>query len=503
MEGNGSDHRTALTPVFEEGEDTASSTESSPMEPPPQEDAWEDWDEDQRVALGRSHFRTLGDLEGSRDSDSSPSNDVADPTIMPSAEQFVNQTQDSKRRASLDLTPSPENSSGNNNSPVSDTETVITKKHRNKKRSRLLTACLASMAVMAIGTVAIILTSPSGTLGGTKYEFLESMEAKVSSMIPAGQSQRHEQILLPDYLAKAYYEMKKDWTPPDYDNLFSRIQYPPSDILPLYWYVPNSGGRAVTEILTYCYVLTTASAMAVGHQGEPNLLVKMAEDNIGHFVNVDTTTLEGLNRAKELGLVESRLAQAMVTPYLEEASTLFQHKTTTGRVFAMLRNPVLREVARYHHQLTLPRYHPNYNQNINNLHLHQYVESSFVQENMLVKALASATHIASGEINELHIDTAKKVLERYILIGLFEEFEESLDRFDHYFGWTKYNEFATCRNNFLTSLEFREGSPNHIPLSPESFEYKALAQRNWADIELYDYARSLFKKQKTLTAKYS
>uniref|UniRef100_A0A6T9YCJ9 Uncharacterized protein n=1 Tax=Asterionellopsis glacialis TaxID=33640 RepID=A0A6T9YCJ9_9STRA len=503
MEGNGSDHRTALTPVFEESEDTNSSVESSPIELPPQEDAWEDWDEDQRVALGRSHFRTLGDLEGSRDSDSSPSNDVVAPTIMPSAAQFENQAQDSKRRASLDLTPSPENS---NSSPVSDTETVVTRgttKHRNKKRSRLLvTACIAGVAVLAVGTVAIAFSSPDA-LGSAKYTFLETMETKVSNMIPSGQSQRHEQILLPDYLAKVYYEMKRDWTPPDYENLFSRIQYPPSDILPLYWYVPNSGGRAVTEILTYCYVLTTASAIAAGHQSEPTLLVKMAEDNIGHFVNIDTTSLEGLQRAKQLGLVESRLAQTMVTPYLEQASTLFQHKTTTGRVFAMLRNPVLREVARYHHQLTLPRYHPQYNQNIKRLHLNQYVESSFVQENLLVKELANATHVHNDEINELHLDTAKKVLERYILIGLFEDFEESLDRFDHYFGWKKYDEFMTCRNNFLTSLEFRESSYSPIPLSPESFEYKTLGERNWADVALYDYARSLFKKQKRLTAKYS
>ncbi len=66
------------------------------------------------------------------------------------------------------------------------------------------------------------------------------------------------------------------------------------------------------------------------------------------FVNVDTTTVEGLKRAKRLGLAQSGLADTIVTTYVHELHELFD-KQHRGRLFAMFRHPVDRAVSLFHY----------------------------------------------------------------------------------------------------------------------------------------------------------
>jgi hypothetical protein len=65
------------------------------------------------------------------------------------------------------------------------------------------------------------------------------------------------------------------------------------------------------------------------------------------YVNVDITTQEGLNRAKELHLTESGMADVVVSPLLQEAAhTLFDDAIAImgrqARLFTILRNPVVK-----------------------------------------------------------------------------------------------------------------------------------------------------------------
>ena len=55
------------------------------------------------------------------------------------------------------------------------------------------------------------------------------------------------------------------------------------------------------------------------------------------FVNVDTTTVEGITRAKEMGFADSGLADAVVTPFIYGGNDLFT-ETAKGRLFTVFRH---------------------------------------------------------------------------------------------------------------------------------------------------------------------
>lgn len=73
-----------------------------------------------------------------------------------------------------------------------------------------------------------------------------------------------------------------------------------------------------------CAGLVTASDVGArdGHALDANLTI--VRDELGsRYVNVDTSTVNGIKRAKNLGLVESGLADVVVTQYLYAGATLF------------------------------------------------------------------------------------------------------------------------------------------------------------------------------------
>jgi hypothetical protein len=67
-----------------------------------------------------------------------------------------------------------------------------------------------------------------------------------------------------------------------------------------------------------------------------------------NFVNVDTTTIEGIERAKQMNLAGSELAEVIVIQHLYEAEKLFDpiHR---GRLFAVFRHPVDRAISMFYY----------------------------------------------------------------------------------------------------------------------------------------------------------
>lgn len=70
----------------------------------------------------------------------------------------------------------------------------------------------------------------------------------------------------------------------------------------------------------------------------------MFEKHGGKFVNVDTTTLDGLSKAKRLNITSSGMVDAIVVSYIYEASELFLpgHR---GKFFTMIRDPIERHLS--------------------------------------------------------------------------------------------------------------------------------------------------------------
>jgi len=114
-----------------------------------------------------------------------------------------------------------------------------------------------------------------------------------------------------------------------------------------FFHIPRSGGQTIKEIVGRCLGKTLASEVGVrdGHGQDPTL--QTVEINDAKYVNVDTTSVDGLHRAATLGLAESSLSDMIASSYFHTASMLFdlEHK---GRAFTLLRNPIARVVSTYY-----------------------------------------------------------------------------------------------------------------------------------------------------------
>ena len=212
----------------------------------------------------------------------------------------------------------------------------------------------------------------------------------------------------------------------------------------------------------------------------------------GNFVNVDTSTPLGLQRAADLGLIPSRTVDVVLTPHIREATQLFsQHHR--GRLFGLFRHPVERVVSLYYF-LRMPDQQETVglNVNIRNMTLEDFATS--VSENWMVRSL---TNVMSGPLDESHLNVAKEIIRRKFLVGILDEKTESLRRIEAYFGWNLPSRVSQkCKNNMFY---FEPQSKNiHEPVNKDSREYMILKERNFFDLELYEYAKGLFEEQRSL-----
>lgn len=104
----------------------------------------------------------------------------------------------------------------------------------------------------------------------------------------------------------------------------------------------------------------------------------------------------------------------------------------------------------------------------------------------------------TGKLYDRHIDLAKQVLESKCLIGMMNDFENSVDRFDKYFQWSK-----TRFDGGPVKIEDRRACKTRIMKQPDnahahpSYEeggevWNLLLKKNEYDAILYEHARHLF-----------
>jgi len=65
-------------------------------------------------------------------------------------------------------------------------------------------------------------------------------------------------------------------------------------------------------------------------------------------MNVDTTSPEGMDRAKQLGLASSLLVDIIVSGYVSATPRVFT-PTNRGRLFALFRHPVDRLASKFYY----------------------------------------------------------------------------------------------------------------------------------------------------------
>lgn len=260
--------------------------------------------------------------------------------------------------------------------------------------------------------------------------------------------------------------------------------------IPVFWHIPRCAGALMKHITGTCLGLTLSSEEGVrdGHQHDETL--KVFTYNGVKYVNVDTTSITGIERARELGLASSEIVPVVFSSYLHLAVSLFDD-AHMGRTFTMLRHPVDRSVSMYYY---LQKADPS----MANVPLIDYARGQGIENNWMVRYLVNQI---DGDIDRTALDLAKMILKRKFVIGFLEHKEESIKRFQTYFGWEfpQDDEALAEKQSFCISSILKDGinvnTDGYDVPKKGSQEYSLIAHQNQFDIKLYDYAKEIFEEQ--------
>ena len=123
------------------------------------------------------------------------------------------------------------------------------------------------------------------------------------------------------------------------------------------------------------------------------------------------------------------------------------------------------------------------------LSLDEYTRSSHLESNAMVRGL---TDKMAGELSSADTQRARELLGRKCLVGLAEDMGESLARFHHYFNLGDPVQLQCVLEGFA-SAEADRHKVRELDISRET--WALLAEKNWADMRLYEYMQQLFLEQ--------
>mmetsp|Transcript_23955 Transcript_23955/g.49614 ORF Transcript_23955/g.49614 Transcript_23955/m.49614 type:complete len:568 (+) Transcript_23955:305-2008(+) len=317
---------------------------------------------------------------------------------------------------------------------------------------------------------------------------------------------------------------------------------------PLFWHVPKAGGTAVQH-LYWCMGLTLANEVG----GNPKFK-KDASKYVEVFqpwdhlpnkvVNVDTTTYKGLLRAKSMNLLgthdkyidytkrenyEKDMVPKMdliLTGEFQLTAEMLYSEKHKARVFGFFRHPVHRAASMFYY-LQKATWEPTYNPAYQTMSLADYARQTGGENNYMVRKLVGKNYFASIEESDLEI--AKKIVKEKMIVGIMDEFEESIHRFNAIMGvdenkpenlecFDKYaakeqkttlaerqdanREFAKDqRQNTAKQLRKATDARNsneHPDIEETSPAWEAIAKKNQFDMKLYQFVRAVFDEQKAL-----
>lgn len=315
---------------------------------------------------------------------------------------------------------------------------------------------------------------------------------------------QHKKVLTSEMLTKSYHKSGFATTvDPIGENGQSKTLEHFADVsrgnvgskdVPFFLHVPRSGGGSVRQILSGCYGLTEAADAGARKRRShrPASLEILHSDDGAAYVNVDTSTTEGIQAARSIGLVESGLANVIVSQHLHPAATLF-NKDQKGRCFTMIRHPIQRAVSMFHY-LAVAHWEPTYDPSLSYISIEMYARSKRAEHNWLVRFLSGELE---GDLNDDHLAMAKEVLREKCLVGLLLHKEESFLRFEKYFGWVPVSKAQSeCRNRVLHSGWSNKHS--HPEVEVGSVVWELLMKENSYDIKLYHFVLALFDEQARL-----
>jgi len=210
------------------------------------------------------------------------------------------------------------------------------------------------------------------------------------------------------------------------------------------------------------------------------------------FVNVELRSPKGIQRAIELDIIGSGLVDAVFASRLYQVKDVFHPPKNQGRCFTLFRHPVERAVSLFYY-LQDASHENSYNQEISAMTIEDYVLSSKVESDWMVRSLVGK--LEGGRVTEDDLFHAKGFIESKCLIGLTSKYSESYKRFENYFELGPSDDI-NCENKVMGELA--RTAKSHPKVAQDSETWAKFEERNQFDLKLYNYAVQLFEEQKKI-----
>lgn len=263
---------------------------------------------------------------------------------------------------------------------------------------------------------------------------------------------------------------------------------------PFFFHVPRSGGQTIKDVVGLCLGKTQACEVGVrsGHQTDTQLQVVTIDSAL--YVNVDTTSKEGIERAAMMGFAQAQMADMVTSSYFLNAARFLFSEDRPGRAFVLLRNPMHRAVSMYYYLKAKGDLDEK-------LTLEEFARGAGIENNWMTRFLTNAME---GELKKSHLDQAKKILSKKFLVGFLDDPEESVVRLMKFVGWA-YDEDDTkgllqqdCVARKLSDGSNRNQNEYELP-KKGSQSHALISWQTQFDMKLYEFAKQLFDIQ---TKKY-
>lgn len=259
-----------------------------------------------------------------------------------------------------------------------------------------------------------------------------------------------------------------------------------------FFMIPKSGTTTLGTYMTKCLDLVTANRVGKMYANEKLEIV----EHRGHkFVNVDVTTHEGLEHVAEVDLASAASADVIVSGMINHLATLFTPQNKL-RMFTIMRPPMDRVVSEFYYIQTAEWETLQYRPWLKEWSLEQYITSDIHVDNWMVRTLVGKGS-TKVELTVQDLTNAKEILARKCLIGLTNQYTESVTRFKQYFGWT---DDETCFEETVSPSGTIQNANRHPTIEKGSKDYELLKEVEKWDIWLYTYATELFEEQRRLFA---